>query len=98
MVCIQHKLQQSVGMFLSTKQIRDHLKTLYDLDSLVSSPFVWMCTSLILNLTIVMKLYHLNQKSFLQLFTMYHYSHSNLNSSCLVVSIVCLGENCKELH
>ena len=55
MVCIQHKLQQSVGLFLTTKQIWDHLKTLYDLDSLVSSSFVWMCNSLVPNLTSVMK-------------------------------------------
>ena len=35
MVCIQHRLQQSAGQFLTTKQIWDHLKTLYDLTSLV---------------------------------------------------------------
>ena len=41
MACIQHKLQHSAGLFLTTKQIWEHLKTLYDLDSLVSIP---MCT------------------------------------------------------
>jgi len=37
MVSIQHKLQQSVGVFLTTEQIWAHLRSLYDLDSLVSS-------------------------------------------------------------
>ena len=37
MVCIQHRLQQSAGQFLTTKQIWEHLETLYDLNSLVST-------------------------------------------------------------
>ena len=36
MVCIQHKLQQSAGVLLTTEKIWSHLKNLYDLDSLVS--------------------------------------------------------------
>ena len=36
MVCIQHKLQQSTGLPVSTDQIWAHLRTLYDIDSLVS--------------------------------------------------------------
>ena len=35
MMCIQHKLQQSTGQFVSTKQIWAHLRHLYDIDSLV---------------------------------------------------------------
>ena len=35
MVCIQHKLQQSTGLFVSTKQIWEHLRSLYEIDSLV---------------------------------------------------------------
>lgn len=36
MVCVQHKLHQSCGITLTTDQIWDHLRSLYDLESLVS--------------------------------------------------------------
>lgn len=35
MVVIQHKLQLSTGVALTNQQIWDHLKDLYDLNSLV---------------------------------------------------------------